>query len=243
VGAVTHRRMRPVAHALRYRLFELYLDLDEAEDLSRKSRVFGFNRARLMSFHERDHGDGTATPLKAQIEGRLAEAGLPTGGAVRVLSMPRVLGFVFNPITLYLCHMSAGDLSAVVYEVNNTFGNRTFYVLPASESLRHEAEKAMHVSPFMDMDLRYAFHLKRPGERFDIAIRVLRGDELVMTAAFHGGRRPFTDMGLLKVWAGQPWLTVEVVAGIHWEALKLLMKGMGLRKNPHRHRGMVSARP
>lgn len=241
VGEVTHRRVQPVVHALRYKLFQIFLDLDEASEIGRASRLFGFNRPGLLSFHERDHGDGSQTPLKAQIEQRLEVAGMASGGAVRVLCLPRVLGFVFNPITLYLCHAADGDLSAVVYEVNNTFGNRTFYVLPAAgEPVRHSVAKGMHVSPFMDMDLEYAFQLGRPSERFGITIRVMHGDELMMSATFHGERRPFADRALLKAWMGQPWLTMKVVAGIHWEALKLWRKGMRLRKNPHARRGLIS---
>lgn len=240
VGEVTHRRVQPVTHALRYRLFQIFLDLDEADALGARSRVFGFNRRGLLSFHERDHGDGSETPLKAQIADRVAAAGLATGGAVRVLCLPRVLGFVFNPLTVYLCDDPGGSLGAVVYEVNNTFGNRTFYVLPAGTvPIRHGVAKAMHVSPFMDMDLDYAFQLGRPSERFAITIRVLRDGALVMSAAFHGKRRAFTDAALLKAWATQPLLTLKVVAGIHWEALKLWRKGMRLRKNPHSTKGLV----
>lgn len=240
VGEVTHTRVQPVAHALRYRLFQIFLDLDEAPGLSAKSRVFGFNRSALLSFREGDHGDGTLDGLKLQIERRVAAAGLPIGGAVRVLCLPRVLGFVFNPITVYFCDDDHGRLSAVVYEVNNTFGNRTFYALPAAEgAIRQSAAKAMHVSPFMDMDLDYAFLLGRPAEKFGITIRVSRGADLMLTAAFHGERMPFTDAALLRVWAGHPALTFKVVVGIHWEALKLWRKGLKFRPNPHRNKGVV----
>lgn len=243
VGEVTHKRVRPVVHALRYRLFQIFLDLEEAPGLSAASRVFGFNRAALLSFHERDHGDGTGGGLKGQIEGRVAAAGLAAGGAVRVLCLPRVFGFVFNPITLYFCDDEQGALSAVVYEVNNTFGNRTFYVLPAGKKpIRHGAVKVMHVSPFMDMDLNYDFALGQPAEDFGITIRVAQGEQLILSASFHGRRRPFTDTALVKVWASHPALTLKVVAGIHWEALKLWRKGMKFRSNPHVAKGVISPR-
>ena len=241
IGEVTHHRRLPVEHRLRYRLFQLFLDLDEAPRLSAGNRLFGFNRAALLSFHERDHGDGSAVPLKIQIEARVRQAGFAAGGAVRVLCLPRVLGYVFNPITLYFCDDDQGALSAVVYEVNNTFGNRTFYVLPASgEPIRQSDAKTMHVSPFMDMDLDYHFALGRPAERFGITIRVARGSELLLTASFHGRRKLFTDAVLLRVWAGHPLLTLKVIAGIHWEALKLWRKGLKFRPNPHARKGMIS---
>lgn len=241
VGEVTHHRLQPVEHRLRYRLFQIFLDLDEASALSARSRIFGFNRPRLLSFYERDHGDGSAVPLKVQIEARVRGAGFAAGGAVRVLCLPRVLGYVFNPITLYFCDDEHGALSALVYEVNNTFGNRTFYILPASgEPIRQSNAKTMHVSPFMDMDLDYHFALGRPAEGFGIIIRVTRGSKLVLTASFHGRRKPFTDAALLRVWAGHPFLTLKVIAGIHWEALKLWRKGLKFRPNPHARKDMIS---
>ena len=144
VGEVGHRRLKPKTHTLRYRIFNLYLDLDEAPGLSRRSRLFGFNRAALLAFHERDHGDGSNRPLKAQIAARVADAGFETGGAIRVLALPRVLGYAFNPITLFFCHGPDGALNAIVHQVNNTFGN-----LPSKKFLaslrRHARANTTHI--------------------------------------------------------------------------------------------------
>lgn len=235
VGRVFHRRLKPREHRLAYRLFLMCLDLDEAPSLSSKGRLFGFNRAAPLAFHERDHGDGGERPLKAQIEERVRAAGLETGGPVRVLCMPRLLGFVFNPITVYLCHDAQGRPSAVVHEVNNTFGDRTAYVLPAGQArpLRAIADKSMHVSPFMDMDCRYAFAMNEPGDRFSLHITVERGGDAWLATGFDGERRPFTDRALLAAWLADPLLTLKVVAGIHWEALKIWLKGVGYRPKPH----------
>jgi DUF1365 family protein len=234
-GVVTHKRMRPAVHALSYRIFQIYLDLDEAPHLSSGSLVFGYNRPRLLSFYERDHGDGSKTPLKSQMQARAAAAGFATGGAVRVLCMPRVLGLVFNPISIWFIHSVDGPLSCVLYEVNNTFGDRTIYALPAGgdDLVEHSTPKAMHVSPFMDMEHDYDFLLNEPGDRFSIAIHVRRGDALWLTAGFSGKRRAFSDRELLKTWMAHPLLTLKVVAGIHWEALKIWRKGVGYRAKPH----------
>jgi DUF1365 family protein len=239
IGDVTHKRFRPRVHTLRYGIFQIYLDLDEAQALSDASLVFGFNKSRLLSFFERDHGDGSATPLKAQIEARVAAEGYATGGPVRVMGLPRVFGFVFNPITLYFCHRPDGALSAMVYEVNNTFGDRTTYVLPATGRpvVEHGAAKSMHVSPFMDMDHHYDFLLHEPDEKFLLSIHVRRSDVLWLTAGFAAERRPFTDRALLAAWASHPLLTLKVVAGIHWEALKIWLKGVGYRGKPHGRMG------
>jgi hypothetical protein len=233
LGRVTHRRLTPRTHALAYRIFQLYLDLDEAEGLCARSRLFGFNRPGLLSVHEADHGDGTAGPLKAQIERKVAAQGFATGGAVRMLALPRVLGYAFNPITLYFCHAADGRLTAVVHQVNSTFGERCFYVLPAGEGvIRQGADKRMHVSPFMEMDHAYRFRLSQPAERFDLAIEVVRGETVFLTAGFNAERRAFSDAELLKAWLRHPLVTLKVIGGIHWEALKLWLKGVPLRGAP-----------
>lgn len=234
MGKVTHRRLRPKVHALAYRVFQLYLDLDEAEGLSAGSRLFGFNRPALLSVWERDHGDGADGSLKRQIELKAAAAGFAVGGPVRMLCLPRVLGYVFNPITLFFVHGPDGALTSVVHQVNSTFGERCFYVLPArgGAPIRQAADKRMHVSPFMEMDHAYAFRLSEPGERFDLSIEVRRGRDVFLTTGFNAERREFTDAELMKAWLAHPLLTVKVIVGIHVEALKLWIKGVPLRGAP-----------
>ncbi|MGZ8362649.1 MAG: DUF1365 domain-containing protein [Caulobacteraceae bacterium] len=234
-GPVTHLRVRPKRHALKYRVFQLLLDLDELPSLSARSRLFGHNRAALLAFNDRDHLDGSATPLRAQIEVKLARAGVCiAGGPIRVLCMPRVLGRVFNPISVWFCHHRGGDIAAIIYEVNNTFGERHSYVLPArAEPVLHQtAPKRMHVSPFMDMGLTYDFAIQPPGERVSIGIHVKDAGGLWLTAGFSGDRREFTDAELFKAWARHPLLTLAVVGGIHWEALKIWLKGVKYRRKP-----------
>ena len=230
-GVVTHRRLQPVPHELRYRVFQVFLDLDEAPALARGLRLFGFNTAAPVSFHERDHGDGSARPLKAQIEARAAAAGYDTGGPVRVLCFPRVFGFVFNPISVFYCHDRDGRLSAMVYEVNNTFGDRIAYVGPGER--RHSLEKAMHVSPFMEMDHGYRFAVSEPGRHLKLAIQVERRGDLWLSAGLAASRRPLADGLLLAALLALPFMTLKVVAAIHWEAAKLWLKGMRYRPKPH----------
>jgi len=236
VGAVSHRRLKPKAHRLRYRLFQLYLDLDEASELSRSHRLFGFNRPALFSLRERDHLAGDDQPLKAQVAALLAGAGIEGGGAVQMLCLPRIMGFVFNPITVYLCRRPDGVLSAVIYEVNNTFGDRHCYVLPANPGpdgvVAQGADKALHVSPFMAMNHTYRFRLASPGETFSLGIQVLGNDGPWLAAGFSGKRRPLTDRSMLTAFAGHPLVTFAVVAGIHLEAVKLWAKGLKYHPRP-----------
>jgi len=234
-GLVHHARLKPHRHRLSYRIFMLLLDLDELPALDRERRLFGHNRGALLSFHDKDHGDGSG-PLRPQIERRLAEAGLPTGGPIRILCMPRVLGFVFNPLSEIFCHAPDGRLVAIVHQVSNTFGERHSYLLPVDGGddgeVRQACAKRLYVSPFMDMDLNYDFDIVPPGERVRVGILTADAEGPILIASFAGERRPLTDANLLEAWLAHPLLTLKVVADIHWEALKLWRKGMRLRKKP-----------
>ena len=237
VGAVDHTRLRPKRHHLSYRIFMLLLDLDEVEDLARRLRWFSLRRFNLTGFRPEDHGDGSATPLRVQVERHLDEAGLSIGGGpIRLLCLPRVLGYVFNPISIYFCHAPDGALRAVLYEVSSTFGERHSYLAPAEPDargvMRQTAAKRLHVSPFMDMNLTYAFRLVEPGERFMVRIKTDDAEGRLLTAGFIAERRPLTDAALLAAWLAHPLLTLKVVGGIHWEALKLIAKGLRLRTGP-----------
>ena len=237
-GLVTHTRFKPREHRLRYRIFMLLADLDEVEALSRRLRLFGFDRAAPFSLHTRDHGDGSARSLKGQVEAHLAGAGLPLGGPIQILCMPRVFGGVFNPLTVYFCHGPDGALSAILYEVNNTFGERHSYLIPASAAgaavVEQAADKGFYVSPFMDMDLAYAFRIRSPGEAVSVAVEVSDAEGPVLAAAFAGRRRPLSDASLAQAFLTHPWMTLGVMAAIHWEALKIWLKGERLRPRPPR---------
>lgn len=237
-GLVVHGRTRPKAHALRYRIFMLLLDLDEGPALAKGLRLFGFDTPGAFSFHTRDHGDGSSRPLKAQVEAHLSQAGLAFGGPIRLLCMPRVLGAVFNPISVYFCHGQDGDLSAILYEVNNTFGDRHSYLIPApapateGETLRQAIDKGFYVSPFMDMGLTYAFTIRPPGERVAVSIQVADGEGPLLSASFTGERLALSDRALIGAWLSHPWMTLGVMGAIHWEALKIWLKGGRLRPRP-----------
>lgn len=238
-GEVTHRRLRPRAHRLRYRVFWMLLDLAEIDGLDRRSRVFSRNRFNWLSFHDRDHGDGSGEDLRPQIEAYLARAGVAIGeGSIRLLTLPRVLGYVFNPISLYYCHQPDGRLVAMIYEVSSTFGVRHSYVIPIPEAdqaegrIRQGAAKALYVSPFMEMEMDYAFRGQAPGDALAMTIDGLDAEGVLITARMAGVRYPLTDRALLAALLSLPLLTVKVVAAIHWEALKLWIKGVGLTRQP-----------
>jgi len=237
LGSVVHTRLRPVTHRLRYRVLYALFDLDELPDLSTRLRWFSLNRFNLFSFNERDHGDGSALPLRGQIEEQLRRAGVaPDGGPIRVLCMPRVLGAVFNPLTIYFCHRRDGTLAAMLYEVNNTFGQRHSYLIPvtgdAAPILRQSCAKRFYVSPFMDMTMTYHFRVTAPAGRAAVGITAEGPSGPMLAASFAGRRLELTDANLLRGFLRHPLLAASVIAGIHWEALKLWIKGMRTRPRP-----------
>lgn len=237
-GAVVHRRFRPVAHKLRYRMFSLLLDIDELEALDRSLWGFSHNRFNILGFYDRDHGSGTATSLRTHVEARLQSAGIGiAGGRVTLLCMPRILGYVFNPLSVYFCERPGGGIAAILYEVNNTFGERHDYLVPiaadqaAPES--HFAPKAFHVSPFLPIKgMIYRFRVAPPGPTVSIAVHVHDADGPVLTAALASKRTPLTNAALFKTFLMYPLLTLTVIAGIHWEALKLWLKGAPVQTKP-----------
>lgn len=236
VGPVTHRRFKPKTHALRYRVFMLLLDLDELPGLFAKLKLLRPGRLGLMSFRARDHGDKAHDDLKAYVSARLTKAGVDGGGSIRLLCMPRVLGYGFNPLSVYFCHDADERLTAILYEVRNTFGQRHSYLIATPEdgpdSVQQTAPKRFYVSPFMDMDLTYVFDVAPPGEDVRITIQVRDDTGPVLTAAFAGQRRELTDKALLQAWATHPLLTLKVMAGIHWEAVKIVAKGFRFNGRP-----------
>ena len=235
-GHVLHARSRPKKHTLRYSVFSLLIDLEEIDDLNSGMRLFGYNKAALYSVQDADHGNGQTGQLRAWVEERLVAAGLERRDwTIRMLCYPRILGYVFNPLTVYFCYRAEDDLAAVLYEVCNTFNERHTYVIPvesgAAGILRHRCAKQMYVSPFMPMNCEYNFRISPPSE--DVAINIGESDPdgPMLFATFSGKRRPLSDRALLRMLLTYPLMTMKVMGGIHWEALRLWWKGVPI----HRH--------
>lgn len=243
-GRVMHKRLRPFGHRFSYRTFSLFLDLDDLPGLDRNLRVFSHNKANLFSFYDKDHGPRDGSPLRPWIDARLAAEGIDLeGGAVRMLCFPRVFGYVFNPLTLWFCHHRDGRLKAVLYEVRNTFGEKHCYLLPVSETWQEDqpllqaCDKAFYVSPFIGMTSRYNFRIKLPDEHLSVLIRqaVPEGELLVATQT--GRRSPLTSAQLLSTVLRYPLLTFKVIAAIHWQALRLWVKGAPFQKRAGKKAG------
>lgn len=242
-GEVYHKRFRPTTHALKYRVFTLFVDLSELPALDSNCRLFAYNRFNLFSFKDSDVGEGLDESLEYYVKRKLQSSGIAEAPARIVLSCyPRVLGFAFNPLSLFYCFNKDGEVFAIVHEVHNTFGERHCYVLPCERKTYQGADKWIHqavgkslfVSPFAHMGMRYSFRVNVPGERQVITIRthdLEDNDDLLLTAGYSASRLAFTDYNLLRLFLTLPGMSVKVVAGIHWEALKLYLKKVPLFKH------------
>lgn len=238
-GEVMHRRHRPVGHRFRYRVFTILLDLDRVEAALRGLRLLSWNRFNLFSFHDRDHGPRDGKSLRPWVEDRLREAGIDhDGGAIQLLCFPRILGYVFNPLSLYFCHWRDGSLAAMVYEVKNTFGEQHAYVLPAPQGNgHHRCAKSFYVSPFIGMSASYRFRLRAPDERLAISIRETDAQGPLLDAVMTGQRVDLTDRALARCFIAYPLMTLKVIAAIHFEAFRLWRKGLTIY--PHSSKSAV----
>ena len=230
VGHVMHRRLRPPVHAFTYPVFFVRLPLRHLGAVG--NAVFSVDRANLMSFHQRDHGPRDGSPLLPWIQRLLRERGLPDDGEIVLQTLPRVLGYVFNPISLWFCHDRHGVLVALLAEVNNTFGARHHYLLhhpdgaPLIDGQVLVADKALHVSPFCKVEGRYRFRLQlnRPVQR--VRIDYVDADSTLLLTALSGRPRGWSASALMAAFLRMPLLTLGVMARIHWQAARLWLKGV-----------------
>jgi DUF1365 family protein len=250
-GSVMHARMKPVAHRFTYKVFNLLVDIDRLDELAAKNRLFSRNRFNLLSIHDSDHGLRDGSSLRQSVDTALAEAGLDlSGGRTLLLCYPRILGYVFNPLSVYYCHDKHGQLRALIYEVRNTFGEMHCYVAPIetgerrASGIRQERDKLFYVSPFIDMPMRYLFRLTVPEEQLNVRILETDADGPLLAATFSGQRQPLNDRTMLAACARIPFLTLKVIASIHFEAFRLWFKGAPFfRRTPQTGKNITVSDP
>jgi DUF1365 family protein len=251
VGDVMHARLKPMGHRFSYRVMSLLIDLDRLADADRQSALFCVNRAALYSFHEADHGKRDGSSLRAYAQRCAAERGIDlTGGRVLLLCYPRLLGYTFNPLSVYFCYRADGELALLIYEVRNTFGDIHPYVLPvlsgeiSDAGVRQQQDKLFYVSPFIEMAMRYHFRVLPPGERVQLRILATDRESPVLAATFDGSRRILNTKELLRAFVRLPLVTMKIMAAIHWEALRLWLKGARLvpRKDVALNTGLATGK-
>jgi uncharacterized protein len=233
VGQVGHRRGSPVSHHFRYRVYNLFVDLEDLPLLDTRLRLFSYNRFNLFSVADRDHGPGDGKSLKDHVWSLVRKSG--SAAKVTRICMfcyPRVLGYVFNPLTVYFCLDADEQVVLAIYEVNNTFGQRHSYVMPMDKVGEQQCPKKLYVSPFNPVEGSYRFRIEAPASEIKLTIALTKAETPCFKAWFHGVRVPLSDGTLLRSFFSLPLQPLKVMAGIHFEALRLWLKGLRISPRP-----------
>ncbi len=226
LGTLVHSRREPVHRSFRYPLSTFLIDLDELPEVARSLRLVSVNRCNVVSFRDADHFDGG--PLKQSVLDLVDD---PTVERVLMLAQPRVLGYVFNPVSFFWCYRADGSLACMVAELNNTFGERMPEVL-RGPGLRYAHDKHLHVSPFFGLDQSYEYAFSEPGEEVWARIHVREDGRRPLTAVLHARRQELSNRSLLSTLLRYPLQPAQVILQIHWQALKLAIARVPFHHKP-----------
>ncbi len=242
-GTVIHKRFKPKIHSFKYRVFSLLIDLSELGTLEKKISFFSYNSFNLVSFFDRDHGNRDGSSLIEWVKKNLKENKIPFDDIdIRLLCYPRILGYVFNPLSVFYVYEKSGNLISILYEVKNTFGEQHTYIFKVENKnfLQHNCTKKFHVSPFIEMNCNYFFRILKPGDKISVIIDQYQFDEKILYASQDGKRADFTSIELIKSYLKHPLMTFKIISAIHFEAFKLWAKGIKFIKKKLKIKNNIS---
>ena len=229
-GTVIHKRFKPKIHYFKYKVFSLLIDLSELENLSKKIKFFSYNKFNLVSFYDVDHGDRDGSSLVTWVKKNLEDNNINSEKVkIKLLCYPRILGYVFNPLSVFYIYDESEKLVCILYEVKNTFGEQHTYIFRVDNDQKlyqHNCSKKFHVSPFIEMNCKYFFRLLKPGEKISVIIDQYQTDEKILYASQDGQRVDFNTKELIKSYLKHPLMTFKIISAIHFEAFKLWIKGI-----------------
>ena len=231
-GEVTHTRFKPVRHFLKYKTFSLLIDLDEINLLDKSIGIFSHNKFNIFSFYDKDHGDRDGGNLKDWVISNLKKFRIKENITnIKLLCYPRILGYVFNPLSIFYCY-EKDKLVAIFYEVKNTFNEQHTYIfkIKNNEEIIQKCRKKFYVSPFMDMETFYNFKLLNPNDKLSVFIKQTDADGTILTATQTGDKKEFSFKQLAINFLKYPLMTIKIISSIHYEALLLWKKGAIYRK-------------
>ena len=232
-GQVVHDRRTGLRNRFRYRVYMWHVDLAELDALDRRLWAFGHDRRALTTIRSRDHLGDPGRTIRENLDRYLSAQGIDLeGGRVSLLTNARVLGYVFNPLSVFYCHRPDGSLRCVVAEVHNTYGQRHCYLLEPGERGRASAGKAFYVSPFLTVDGSYEMTLAPPDERLSVQMSLRQGGERVFAASLTGRRRPLTNASVARMLVRHPLMTAQVTSLIHLQGIKLALRGVARVPRP-----------
>ena len=228
-GTVIHKRFKPRFHFFKYKVFSLLIDLSELNILDKNISFFSYNRFNLISFYDKDHGERDGKSLVEWVKKNLNENKIDHENVkIKLLCYPRILGYVFNPLSVFYVYNKKEELISILYEVKNTFGEQhTYFFKVANDNLlQHNCEKKFHVSPFIEMNCNYFFRILKPSQKISVIIDQYQLNEKILYASQDGIRVDLTSSELIKSYLKHPFMTFKIISAIHYEAFKLWTKGI-----------------
>ena len=234
IGNVVHKRFKPKKHFFKYSVFSIFLDLDEINELEKEISFFSYNKFNILSFFDKDHGNRDGSSIKNWIIQVLQKKNISTKNIkIKILCYPRIFGYVFNPLSIYFIYDTDSNPIAILYEVKNTFGEQHTYVFKINikdQHISNNCKKKFYVSPFMDLESKYFFKVLIPNERLSVIIDQRDKEGKLLFASQDGERVKISSKNLLISYLKHPLMTLKIISAIHYEALKLWIKGVKLVK-------------
>ena len=234
IGNVIHKRFKPKKHFFKYSVFSLFLDLDEINELDQQIPFFSYNKFNILSFFDKDHGYRDGSSIKDWLIHVLQKKNIYTINIkIKILCYPRIFGYVFNPLSIFFIYDADSNPIAILYEVKNTFGEQHTYDFKIdikNKQILNNCKKKFYVSPFMDLESKYFFKVLIPNERLSVIIDQRDKEGKLLFASQDGERVKLSSKNLLKSYLKHPLMTLKIISAIHYEALKLWMKGIKLVK-------------
>ena len=229
-GNVIHKRFKPKKHFFKYKVFSLFLDLSELKELHNNLNFFSLNKFNLISFYEKDHGERDGSSILDWVKNNLRRNNISTDNIkVKLLCYPRILGYVFNPLSIFFVYDNDENLISILYEVKNTFGEQHTYVFKIegeNKLIQNNCSKKFHVSPFIEMDCNYFFRILNPGDKLSVIIDQYDQEGKILFASQDGIRSDLTNKNLMNSYLKHHLMTFKIISAIHFEAFKLWIKGI-----------------
>ena len=244
IGNVVHKRFKPKKHFFKYSVFSIFLDLDEINELEKEISFFSYNKFNILSFFDKDHGNRDGSSIKDWIIQVLQKKNISTKNIkIKILCYPRIFGYVFNPLSIFFIYDTDSNPIAILYEVKNTFGEQHTYVFKINikdQHISNNCKKKFYVSPFMDLESKYFFKVLIPNERLSVIIDQRDKEGKLLFASQDGERVKISSKNLLISYLKHPLMTLKIISAIHYEALKLWIKGVKLVKKNFKIKNKIS---
>ena len=233
-GQVIHKRFKPKEHFFKYKVFSLLLDLSELSLLDKELKIFSYNKFNILSFYDIDHGPRDGTSLISWVKENLNNNNINSKEIkIKLLCYPRVWGYIFNPLSIFFVYDKNSNLISILYEVKNTFGEQHTYVFKIDKDdqiFEHSCKKKFHVSPFIEMNCLYYFKILKPTDKLSVVINQNDDSGKLLFASQDGLKNELNNKNLMISYILNPLMSFKIIGAIHFEALKLWIKGIKLVK-------------